>query len=325
MTLMLACRSMLNAQPVAYYCSIAAVIEDWRVMDTKTCTCRRLAAAGWALGLPVPALIGRMAPVTFADFRRVASDVLLSFSHRPTSQPRCTCLFLSDAAVPQAGRLGWPVSVLLGHTAPVTFVDFCRAVPDALLSSSFDGTCRVWDARAGGAALHVLRASPGFALDLSFRPSSEEAGPAAREAGGLGRRLGSAGGAGPSRVGEGGATGSGLGSPWATGVPPWGNPSARPAGPLTEAAAGSPRQIAPADVPGPAGRGSGPPGELAGPAPGAPDGSGAGPAAALEERAGGAGGAGADDAAPANVRPEQKPTDLAPCYLLRHIAWFPPG
>lgn len=63
----------------------------------------------------------------------------------------------------QAGRLGWPVSVLLGHTAPVTFVDFCRAVPDALLSSSFDGTCRIWDARAGGAALHVLRASPAFA------------------------------------------------------------------------------------------------------------------------------------------------------------------
>ena len=203
----------------------------------------------------------------------------------------------------QAERLGWPVSVLLGHMAPVTFVDFCRAVPDALLSSSFDGTCRVWDARAGGAALHVLRASPGFAPDLD--PDPGEAGAAAQEPAGLGRRPGSAAGAGPSRAGEGGATGSGLGSPWRTGVPPWGDPSPRPvaAGARAEAAAGSPgQQDAPAGVPGSAGRESAPPGEVAGTALGAADGGGAGATGGDEERAGDAGEGGADEAAPANVR-----------------------
>ncbi len=48
------------------------------------------------------------------------------------------------------------MSVLLGHAQPVTFVDFCKAAPDVLLSSSNDGTCRIWDARHGGDAKHVL-------------------------------------------------------------------------------------------------------------------------------------------------------------------------
>ena len=56
----------------------------------------------------------------------------------------------------QEGKLGHPVSVLLGHAQPVTFLDFCKAVPDVLLSSSMDGTCRIWDAARGGEAKHVL-------------------------------------------------------------------------------------------------------------------------------------------------------------------------
>jgi len=98
------------------------------------------------------------------------------------------------------------VSVLLGHEAPVTFVDFCRAVPDALVSSSFDGTCRLWDARAGGAALHVLRPAPAPAAPGA--PDQTPAGPhgaAARPGSGLGagRRRGSAGL--PERVSAGGS------------------------------------------------------------------------------------------------------------------------
>lgn len=54
------------------------------------------------------------------------------------------------------------MSVLLGHTAPVTFIDFCACIPDALLSSSLDGTCRIWSAKDGGAAVHVLTATPSF-------------------------------------------------------------------------------------------------------------------------------------------------------------------
>ncbi len=40
--------------------------------------------------------------------------------------------------------MGHPVSVLLGHEAAVTFVDFNDALPGGgvLLSSSWDGTCR---------------------------------------------------------------------------------------------------------------------------------------------------------------------------------------
>ncbi|KAK9915369.1 hypothetical protein WJX75_008121 [Coccomyxa subellipsoidea] len=60
------------------------------------------------------------------------------------------------------GQLGVPVAVLLGHTAPVTFIDFCACIPDALLSSSLDGTCRIWSAKDGGAAVHVLTAAAIF-------------------------------------------------------------------------------------------------------------------------------------------------------------------
>eukprot|EP00798_Chlamydomonas_sp_ICE-L_P031195 gene31195-6342_t len=60
--------------------------------------------------------------------------------------------------------LGHPVSVLLGHDAGVTFIDFSSASSVILLSSSFDGTCRIWNAREGGAALHVLTPSPAFGV-----------------------------------------------------------------------------------------------------------------------------------------------------------------
>jgi hypothetical protein len=63
---------------------------------------------------------------------------------------------------PQKGTLGHPVSVLLGHAAPVTFLSFCEAAPWALLSVSLDATCRIWDAETSGAAVHVLQPSALF-------------------------------------------------------------------------------------------------------------------------------------------------------------------
>eukprot|EP00884_Botryococcus_braunii_P018016 jgi/Botrbrau1/4899/Bobra.118_1s0013.1 len=57
--------------------------------------------------------------------------------------------------------VGHPVSVLVGHTAPVSYVDFSRALPDVLLSTSFDGTCRIWNVQdTQGQAMHVLSATP---------------------------------------------------------------------------------------------------------------------------------------------------------------------
>lgn len=58
------------------------------------------------------------------------------------------------------GRPGLPVSVLVGHEGPAAFVDFHPTLPDTLLSSSFDGTLRIWRAREGGAPPIVLRVDP---------------------------------------------------------------------------------------------------------------------------------------------------------------------
>jgi hypothetical protein len=64
----------------------------------------------------------------------------------------------------QDDHLGEPVSVLLGHDAPVSYIDFSQVLPSALLSSSSDGTCRIWNVRdKAGQAIHVLRVSPTFA------------------------------------------------------------------------------------------------------------------------------------------------------------------
>ena len=40
----------------------------------------------------------------------------------------------------QDTTLGFPVSVLLGHSAAVTWVDFHPKLPSALVSCSYDGT-----------------------------------------------------------------------------------------------------------------------------------------------------------------------------------------
>ncbi len=68
------------------------------------------------------------------------------------------------------------MAVLLGHTAPVSFLDFHPSLPDALLSCSLDGSVRLWRARDPGekerkkerkkerstpVARRVLRGDPG--------------------------------------------------------------------------------------------------------------------------------------------------------------------
>lgn len=63
----------------------------------------------------------------------------------------------------QAGKLGETVSLLSGHRAVVSFVEFCPVIPHALLSCSFDGTCRIWNATNAAVEPVVLRATPSFA------------------------------------------------------------------------------------------------------------------------------------------------------------------
>lgn len=68
--------------------------------------------------------------------------------------------------------MGHPISLLKGHTGPVSYVDFSRALPDALVSSSFDGTCRIWNVRhPSGQAMHVLHATAPIDLATLPRPS----------------------------------------------------------------------------------------------------------------------------------------------------------
>lgn len=62
----------------------------------------------------------------------------------------------------QRDDLGHPLSVLLGHQGPVTYVDFNKIIPNALVSSSYDGTCRIWDATNSSWPSKVLRASALF-------------------------------------------------------------------------------------------------------------------------------------------------------------------
>jgi WD40 repeat protein len=62
----------------------------------------------------------------------------------------------------QGERMGEQLSLLVGHEAIVTFLGFCPAVPHALLSSSYDGTCRIWNAVDAATPSLVLNASPAF-------------------------------------------------------------------------------------------------------------------------------------------------------------------
>lgn len=84
------------------------------------------------------------------------------------SPPHCNALVNSYqqhstyAPAVQDDKLGHPVSVLVGHQGPVTYVDFNRSVPNALLSSSFDGTCRIWDANNSAWPAKVMPACPFF-------------------------------------------------------------------------------------------------------------------------------------------------------------------
>lgn len=64
---------------------------------------------------------------------------------------------MTEEVTMQAGEVGHQVSVLTGHEGPVSFVDFHRQIPEILLSSSLDGTCRIWDAKRSGGCLHILK------------------------------------------------------------------------------------------------------------------------------------------------------------------------
>jgi len=62
--------------------------------------------------------------------------------------------------------LGTPVAVLKGHTALVVAVEFSPIQPHILLSSSFDGTCRIWNVRCPTTAPIILRWEGGIGLGL---------------------------------------------------------------------------------------------------------------------------------------------------------------
>jgi WD40 repeat protein len=53
-------------------------------------------------------------------------------------------------------QLGFPVSILQGHTEAVTAIDFSPNQPHILVSTSYDGTARVWDVRDGSIAPLIL-------------------------------------------------------------------------------------------------------------------------------------------------------------------------
>uniref|UniRef100_A0A7N1A992 Uncharacterized protein n=2 Tax=Kalanchoe fedtschenkoi TaxID=63787 RepID=A0A7N1A992_KALFE len=64
---------------------------------------------------------------------------------------------------------GYPISVLKGHTLAVTAIAFSPKHGSAyhLLSSSDDGTCRIWDARCSGCSLRTYLPKPCRAVDVS--------------------------------------------------------------------------------------------------------------------------------------------------------------
>lgn len=65
---------------------------------------------------------------------------------------------------PQDHSLGAPVSVLTGHTRSITLVHFSPVTPHVLLSASYDGTVRLWNAGEGGGVAAVLGIQPELGL-----------------------------------------------------------------------------------------------------------------------------------------------------------------
>lgn len=62
--------------------------------------------------------------------------------------------------------------MLAGHTNVVSFVEFCPMLPRALLSSSFDGTCRIWnaaDASVPAIVLEVMSASCSCFMHMTLK------------------------------------------------------------------------------------------------------------------------------------------------------------
>ena len=51
---------------------------------------------------------------------------------------------------------------LKGHHAAVTYLGFHPKVPEALVSTSYDGTCRLWDAAGNAAPQMVLKPGDNF-------------------------------------------------------------------------------------------------------------------------------------------------------------------
>lgn len=68
------------------------------------------------------------------------------------------------------GKLGFPVSVLLGSEKSVSFLHWNPVVPNVLASVSLDGACRVWDIHDSDSV--PLRPSPTFARLSSGIPLS---------------------------------------------------------------------------------------------------------------------------------------------------------
>ena len=74
-------------------------------------------------------------------------------------------------------QVGAPISVLMGHEEMVTAVDFSPIQPHILVSTSFDGTCRVWDVRdAALAPLLLLREGNRNIIRLNLAVASRTAG-----------------------------------------------------------------------------------------------------------------------------------------------------
>ncbi|GLC33664.1 hypothetical protein PLESTM_000098000 [Pleodorina starrii] len=133
----------------------------------------------------------------------------------------------------QEGTLGWPVSVLSGHTNVVSYLDFHPHLTEALLSCSTDGTARVWNARDPGVGPIVMRPGADFGAGdggaaeaaeaveglgaegaYAVRGDAAEAGAAGDGGDGGGVDLGSLPGssrAGAAALGSGGRNGAGAG------------------------------------------------------------------------------------------------------------------